>query len=244
MPRAYRSYIPNQIWHITHRCHDKNPLLRLKQDRRNWVDWLYQAKMRFGLYVLNYTIMHNHIHLLVYDNEAGVIPSSMQLIAGKTAQEYNRRHRRKGSFWEDRYHATAVASETHLFRCIVYIDLNAVRAGLVTHPSKWHSSGYAELQQPQGRRIIIARAILLQLLGYASVYEFRSHHRNMIQERINSGLLYREPGWTEGVAYGTKAYIQEVKAKLLLRSGNRRFREIQDGADWLIREANVNYGDN
>ncbi len=29
---------------------------------------------------------------------------------------------RKGAFWEDRYHATAVASGEHLRRCIVYID--------------------------------------------------------------------------------------------------------------------------
>jgi len=45
-------------------------------------------------------------HLLLIFNRAEreVIPKSMQLVAGRTGQEYNRRKKRKGAFWEDRYH--------------------------------------------------------------------------------------------------------------------------------------------
>ncbi len=42
------------------------------------------------------------------------IPRSMQLVAGRTGQEYNQRKRRKGAFWEDRYHAVAIESGQHL----------------------------------------------------------------------------------------------------------------------------------
>jgi putative transposase len=45
---------------------------------------------------------------LVKDTAPDVIPQSMQLIAGRTAQDYNQRKARKGAFWEDRYHATAI----------------------------------------------------------------------------------------------------------------------------------------
>jgi putative transposase len=44
-------------------------------------------------------------------------------------QEYNESKARHGAFWEDRYHATTVESDEHLHRCLVYIDLNMVRAG-------------------------------------------------------------------------------------------------------------------
>ena len=40
----------------------------------------------------------------------------MQLIAGRTAQVYNQRKKRKGAFWEDRYHATVVDTESYLLR--------------------------------------------------------------------------------------------------------------------------------
>ena len=52
----------------------------------------------------------------------------MQLIAGRTALEYNQRKGRQGAFWEDRYHATAIEADEHLHRCLIYIDLNMVRA--------------------------------------------------------------------------------------------------------------------
>ena len=100
------------------------------------------AHKRFGLRVLNYNVTSNHIHLLVEDQGQGEIAQSMQLVAGRVAQEYNRRKKRCGAYWEDRYHATAVDSEGYLARCLTYIDLNMVRAGVVAHPSDWRDSGY------------------------------------------------------------------------------------------------------
>nr|WP_275889033.1 transposase [Desulforhopalus vacuolatus] len=132
MARAKRHYILGQVWHLTHRCHKRDFLLKLKMDRRNWVQWLYAAKKRYGLVILNYCVTSNHIHLLVQDvGKRDVIPRSLQLIAGRTGQEYNMRKKRKGAFWEDRYHSTAVETEQHLLRCLVYIDCNMVRAGVV-----------------------------------------------------------------------------------------------------------------
>jgi len=90
--------------------------------------WVFEAKKRFGLSVLDYAVTSNHIHLLVKDTGPNVIAQSMQLIAGRTAQEYNQRRAMQGAFWEDRYHATAIEHDEHLQRCVVYIDLNMVRA--------------------------------------------------------------------------------------------------------------------
>jgi putative transposase len=67
-------------------------------------------------------VTSNPIHLLVKDTGPEVIARSMQMIAGRTAQEYNQRKNGQGAFWEDRYHATAVEADEHLHRCLVYID--------------------------------------------------------------------------------------------------------------------------
>jgi putative transposase len=53
----------------------------------------------------------------------GVIADSIKLIAGRTGQEFNQRKARKGAFWGDRYHATAIEDGDHLIKGIVYIDL-------------------------------------------------------------------------------------------------------------------------
>jgi putative transposase len=103
MPRASRHYIPGYVWHITHRCHKKEFLLKFARDRRRYLQWLFQAEKRYGLSVLNYMMTSNHIHLLVRDkDQREVIANSMQLVAGRTGQEYNRRKDRRGAYWEDR----------------------------------------------------------------------------------------------------------------------------------------------
>jgi len=92
MARAKRHYIPGHIWHITHRCHKREFLLKFSKDRRRWLQWLFQAKRRYGLTILNYIVTSNHIHLLVVDDDyRDVIPRSVQLVAGRTGRGYNQR---------------------------------------------------------------------------------------------------------------------------------------------------------
>lgn len=104
-----------------------------------------------GSGVLDYQVTSNHVHLLVLDRGRDEIAASLQLIAGRTGQSFNQRKRRHGAFWEDRYHATAVGTEEYLARCIVYIDLNMVRARVVSHPRDWGEAGYHEIQQARGK---------------------------------------------------------------------------------------------
>lgn len=167
MPRANRYLLPGHIWHITHRCHKQEFLLKFAKDRQRWRHWLFEAKKRYGLSVLNYIVTSNHIHLLVRDCGRGEIAKSMQLIAGRTAEEYNQRKKRKDAFWEDRYHATAVDTCDYLSQCMVYIDLNMVRAGVVSSPEDLCWSGYHEIQRPPQRYAVIDTNALLELFGIA-----------------------------------------------------------------------------
>lgn len=114
VPRAHRHHLPGHVWHITHRCHRKEFLLKFARDRRLWVRWLHEARRRYGLCVLDFVVTSNHIHLLVRDQGWGEIAPSMQLVAGRTGQAYNHRKVRTGAFWEDRYHATAGEAGEHL----------------------------------------------------------------------------------------------------------------------------------
>ena len=168
MPRANRHVLPGYVWHITHRCHRKSFLLKFARDRRAYLHWVLEAKKRFGLSVLDYTVTSNHIHLLIKDSGPNVIAESMQLIAGRTGQEYNQRKTRHGAFWEDRYHATAIGTDEHLHGCLVYIDLNMVRAGVVAHPADWANSGYREIQNPPKRYGIIDLRQLSALCGFSA----------------------------------------------------------------------------
>ena len=152
--------------------------------------WLFQARKRNGL---NYIATSNHIHLLVHDIGDGAIARSMQLAAGRVAQEYNRRKSRKGAFWEDRYFATAVVTDRHLIQCLVYIDLNMVRAGVVDHPSQWAVSGYNDIQSPPQRYRIIDYPALCQLTDLPGLSVLALRHHEWIEDALSKGQLKREP---------------------------------------------------
>lgn len=59
-------------------------------------------------------------------------------------QSYNRRHGRKGTLWEERYKSVLIGGPGALLTIAAYIDLNAVRAGLVDDPADYRFCGYGE----------------------------------------------------------------------------------------------------
>ena len=206
------------------------------------INWLFEAKKRYGLRVLNYMATSNHIHLLVLDSgQRNIIPKSMQLIAGRTAQEFNQRKKRKGAFWEDRYHATAVETNHHLISCLTYIDLNMVRAGAVAHPSQWASCGYPEIQKPRERYSIIDHRALMNLLGITSIEALQRSHRAWVDQALAGREQARESKWTESVAVGSRSFVETIKGKLGVRAKRRRFSGTDDEA--TLREPQADYVD-
>ena len=241
MPRANRYFLPDHVWHITHRCHKKEFLLKFAKDRSTWIKWLFEAKKRYGLQVLNYTVTSNHIHLLVHGHEdKDVIPRSLQLVAGRTGQEYNQRKKRKGAFWEDRYHATAVDVDEHLVRCLVYIDLNMVRSRVVKHPNEWSHGGYPEIVEPQQRCRFINRDLLQKLLdiddGLSGIYS------GWVQTALDERTP-RQADWTEGVAVGCKDFVEKVKEMLGGRACGRRVHEVGKSGMYALKEPVSAYND-
>jgi len=202
--------------------------------------WLFEAKKRYGLIVLNCMITSNHIHLLVADDDSkGAISRSVQLIAGRTAQEYNWRKNRKGAYWEDRYHATVVERDDHLFRCMAYLDLNMVRAGVVSLPSDWQFSGYNEIQNPQKRYALINYPRLMQLLNIQTFEDLKKSHNGWIEEALENKGCVRESKWTESVVVGSKGFIETIKKILGFQVKGRDV--IRTGENYQLREHQTAY---
>ena len=199
-----------------------------------------EAKRRYGLVILNYMVTSNHIHLLVVDDgNRDVIPRSIQLVAGRTAWEYNQRKRRKGAFWEDRYHATAIETGEHLLQCMVYIDLNMVRAGIVNHPSEWPFSGYEEIQEPRRKCVLIGYERLKELAGIDIYSQFQAVHREWVNATLGQGRSVYDSKWTRSIAVGNMQFIGKVREELGIRATGRDI--IRSGTSYELREPGVSY---
>ena len=177
--------------------------------------------------------------MLVYDGKVNVIPQSIRLIAGRTGREYNLRKKRKGAFWEDRYHATAVKSGKHLIQCLAYIDLNMVRAGVVRHPCEWKYGGYTEIQHPKQRYTLIDRQKLTALLGIEDADELSEYHRNWVEKVMGDGSNQRDAKWTESIAVGDEEFVMETRVKLGAKAMGRR--ALENNESYELRESRNSY---
>lgn len=221
MARANRHFAPGYIWHLTHRCHKREFLLKFSRDRNRWIQLLFEARKRYGLSILNFVVTSNHIHLIVTDNGGSeAIPRTMQHVAGRIGQEYNQRKNRRGAFWEDRYHATAIESGDHLWQCLVYVDLNMVRAGVVDHPGQWKWGGFNEIQNPRVRYRRIDHDRLRTLLNVDTHEEFANTHKQWIKSKPAIKHT-RQEHFTRSLAVGSEAFIAGVQQVLGYRAKGR-----------------------
>jgi putative transposase len=91
-----------------------------------------------------YVLMPNHVHLLLTPATQAGLSALMQALGRRYVAWFNRRHARTGALFEGRFRSSVVESERYLLACARYIEMNPVRAGLVTHASeyRWSSIGH------------------------------------------------------------------------------------------------------
>ena len=235
MPKANRFFQEGCHYHLTHRCHGRAFLFRFARDRDVYREMLRRRLSDYRTPLLGYSITSNHVHLLATAVTETRISEMMDALEGDFAQYYNLRKRRSGAFWGGRYSATAIESGVHLWRCLIYIELNMVRTGVVSHPEDWAWCSYRELMGQRRRYRLIDRSHFFEVTGRDPDLEsFREDYRCAIEERIEASELHWAAEWANGLAVGSEDYVNEVASRL----GNRRCltREETSGNAWTLRE--------
>ena len=144
MPRARRFTYAQALHHVTMRCNNKEFLF----EHSSFVmlmDLLAEACAKFEVPLHDYCLMTNHVHLHFQVPADDVLSDFMHWLENVFAKRFNRLRGRKGHLWEDRFHSTIIEPGCSL-RCMAYIDLNPVRAGMVRTPSEYPWSGHAAIK--------------------------------------------------------------------------------------------------
>jgi len=227
--------------HVTHRCHNCSYLLKFRKDRHAYVERLRRAGQRFDIEFLDYVVTSNHVHVLAWVPRGEALSAAMQYAQGDIAQAYNRRKGRSGAFWGDRFHPTLIQSGAHLWRCLFYIGLNMVRAGVVEHPADWAECGVHELMGERKRYCLLNVERLLRCLGMPDhVDAFRRWYRRTLGQMCRTAYRVREPAWTECVAVGSREWVEDLSLRLVV--GPRAVRELVTPEPQTVGEAEPSYG--
>ena len=134
MPRVARIVIPGLPHHITQRGNNRQDVFFVDDDRQVYLGLLARHAARFGLQVLGYCLMPNHVHLVAVPETAEALARAV----GRTHLDYaryvNRLHGRSGHLWQNRFFSCPLDA-AHLWTALAYVDTNPVRAGLA--PRAW-----------------------------------------------------------------------------------------------------------
>ena len=141
MPRMARVVIPKFSHHIVQRGHNRQLVFAEDADYVRYLENLEEFRRVYRVKIYAWCLMTNHVHLLLAPDDPNGIGKLMKRLAGRQTQYHNRLEGRSGTLWEGRYKSSPVQSETYLLACCRYIELNPVRARVVTNPLeyKWSS---------------------------------------------------------------------------------------------------------
>jgi putative transposase len=241
MPRRRRGLRDHCCYHVTHRCHKREFLFKFARDREVYVELLRETVKRFKIDVLNYVVTSNHVHLLLWVRKGKELSRAMQFLHGEFGQYYNGRKNREGAFWRDRYHSTLVQSGEHLGRCLFYLDMNMVRAGVVTHPDQWRHCGHHELTGARKRYRVINVGRLMKCLRHgADLDGFRDWYSATLNDRLDTAYHAREAYWSESFAVGDPDWISGVydefgfKRKKIRSTDGQPLRVEEEAATYYI----------
>jgi putative transposase len=143
MARLPRLTLAGYPHHVIQRGNNRQPIFASSADRQTLLDLLQDNAHKFDVAVHAYVLMDNHVHLLVSPQTADGLPQMMQAVGRRYVRYFNDTQHRSGTLWEGRYKSTLIQTERYLLACMAYIDLNPVRAGMVSHPRDFPWSSYA-----------------------------------------------------------------------------------------------------
>lgn len=144
MARLPRLTVPGYPHHVIQRGNNRQPIFASDSDRERLLALLAEYAADFGVAIHAYVLMDNHFHLLATPSTADGLPKMMQAVGRRYVRYFNDRQGRTGTLWEGRYRSTLIETDRYLLTCMAYIDLNPVRAGLVTQARDfvWSSHRY------------------------------------------------------------------------------------------------------
>jgi putative transposase len=142
MARQPRLTVPGYPHHVIQRGNNRQSIVVDDADRKKLLSLLSEHALRSQVAVHAYVLMDNHVHLLLTPETAEAIPQLMQAVGRSYVRYFNIRHGRSGTLWEGRYRSSLIETERYLLTCMVYIDLNPVRAGMVGMPAEYAWSSH------------------------------------------------------------------------------------------------------
>jgi len=242
MPRLARLDAPGILHHVIGRGIERKKIFFNDIDRSDFIDRIADAVEDGAMDVYAWVLMPNHYHILCKTQNRPLASSMRKILTGYVVN-FNRRHRRYGHLFQNRYKSIVCQEDRYLRELVRYIHLNLLRAGLVKDIQElshnlW--SGHAALMDKVKREWQDTEYVL-SFFGQDR-YRRRNYQRYLQKgvslgrrpELVGGGLVRSLGGWSEVLALKSRGEKQRSDQRIL---GDSEFvQEVISGLDDLVKK--------
>jgi len=208
--------------HIIQRGNNQQVIFTCDTGMKAYVAWLKDYAVEFEVAIHAWVLMSNHVHLLCTPGSNTAITSMMQALGRRYVQYFNRSCRRSGTLWEGRFRSCLVQEETYLLQLYRYIELNPVRADMVSDPADYSWSSYQSNALGKGAALKTPHPLYLTLGKNAKTRQ--ANYRDLFRYQVEGELLddIRKAA-NKGLVLGNERFIEQVEALTgkVLKEGKR-----------------------
>jgi putative transposase len=213
MPRRARLRLAGIPVHLIQRGNNRAACFFADGDYALYLDHLETLARKYGCQVHAYVLMTNHVHLLLTPIAEDSASLMMKHLGQRYVQYINRSYRRSGTLWEGRFKSCLTQSASYVLACYRYIELNPVRAGMVTRPGDYRWSSFLANAHGKSDRLLTPHEEFLRLGSTAEAR--RAAYRALIADRLEPETVATIRSSTNGnIALGSLTFQSEVEATL------------------------------
>ncbi|WP_417539511.1 transposase [Marinobacter sp.] len=213
MPRRPRLEIVGLPHHVVQRGVDRQAVFFDRECYLAYLQILSGYAGHLEVSVHSWCLMTNHVHLLVTPLSPGSLSRLMQNLNRLYVQRINARFQRTGHLWAGRFKASVVSNERYLLSCMRYIELNPVRAGMVSHPeaypwSSWHANVGAR------RSLLVSPHSEYLALGSGESDRHKRYRAIVLQHEDEQLTTQLREATQQNAAFGSARFAHEIERML------------------------------
>ncbi|MFA4842720.1 MAG: transposase [Candidatus Omnitrophota bacterium] len=205
MPRIARVVAVGLPHHITQRGNYQQDVFLDEDERSQYLDWIQEYSIKYGLSILTYCLMRNHVHFIATPTKEDSLAKTFNTAHMRYSQYFNKKLKQRGHLWQGRFYS-CVLDEPHLILSARYIERNPVRAGMVEKPWQWAwSSASAHIGRSESMHIKLGDFLGIVDMSHAYWKDYiDSPEKDDFLQNIRSHTL---AGWP----LGTVAFVEKLE---------------------------------
>ena len=230
MARLPRLSLPGYTHHVILRGNNRQPVFKDNSDRQILLELLVRHCQNHHVYLHAFVLMDNHLHLLVTPQPDKALSKMMQNLGRDYVRYFNKRHTRTGTLWEGRFRSALIQTERYFLACMVYIDLNPVRAGMVAQALDHPWSSHAHYVGARQDKWLVPHALYWALgntpfareKAYAELVQAGTEEdmKHALTSSVMGGWALGEEAFTRSLQPMTSRRVSKVKAGRPFKAGD------------------------